>query len=121
MGLEAFVAWLEAPDAWLEAHEAWLETPDAWPGGTDGRTDVRTDRTKSPYSVGHRPVRGRCPKKKEREREREREKDRVDCHWVAPEAIWGKNKIRQNDGYTGVIFPGLHFVYILPEDCWLGL
>ena len=62
-GLEALEAWLEAPDAWLEAHEAWLEALDAWPGGgTDGWTDVRTDRTKSPYSIGHRPLRGRCPK-----------------------------------------------------------
>ena len=62
--LEALEAWLEAPDAWLEAHEAWLEAPEAWRGGgqTYGRTDVRTDRTKSPYSIGHRPLRGRCPK-----------------------------------------------------------
>ena len=34
--------------------------------GSGGRTDVRTygrtDRTKSPYSKGHRPLRGRCPK-----------------------------------------------------------
>ena len=30
-------------------------------------------RTKSPYSTGHRPLRGRCPK---RERERKRETDR---------------------------------------------
>ena len=67
-GLEALEAWLEAPDAWLEAHEAWLEAPEAWPGGgrTDGRTDVRTDRTKSPYSIGHRPLRGRCPKRRMR-------------------------------------------------------
>ena len=28
-----------------------------------GRTDRRTERTKSPYSIGHRPLRGRCPKK----------------------------------------------------------
>ena len=62
--LEAPEAWLEAPDTWLEAQEAWLEAPDAWRGGgrTYVRTDRRTDRTKSPYSIGHRPLRGRCPK-----------------------------------------------------------
>ena len=69
--LEACTAWLEAPnarletpEAWLEAPEAWLEAPEAWwwGGRTDVRTYVRTDRTKSPYSIGHRPLRGRCPK-----------------------------------------------------------
>ena len=58
--LEAPEAWLEAPDAWLEASDAWLNAPEAWLGRTYGRTDVRT---KSPYSIGHRPLRGRCPKR----------------------------------------------------------
>ena len=31
-------------------------------GGTYGRTDVHTYRTKSSYSTGHRPLGGRCPK-----------------------------------------------------------
>ena len=37
----------------------------------DGRTDGRRDgRTKSPCSIGHRPLQGRCPKREEGKRER---------------------------------------------------
>ena len=60
-------ACLEAPEAWLEASEAWLE---AWLGG---RTYVRT---KSPYSIGHRPLRGRCLKSRQRE-------ETFNCHAVS--------------------------------------
>ena len=63
---------MEAPEARLEAPEAWLEAPEAWIVGgrtdvrTDGCTDGRTDvRTNSPCSIGHRPLRGRCPKRKD--------------------------------------------------------
>ena len=55
----------EAPEAWLRKplRPGWRPlTPGGGGGRTDVRTYVRTDRTKSPYSIGHRPLRGRCPK-----------------------------------------------------------
>ena len=67
---------MEAPEAWLGACEAWPGTPEAslrasealLGGGRDKQTYVRMDgqkngRThKSPYSIGHCPLQGCCPK-----------------------------------------------------------
>ena len=83
--LEAPKAWLEAPEAWLETPVAWLEAPEAWLGGTYVRTDVRT---KFPYSIGHRSLRGRYPKSIESSKiddeintVRNRERARVGVLW----------------------------------------
>ena len=56
-------AWLEAPDALMEAPKTLLEAPEILLGGGNVRTDGRIDRTKFPYSIGQRPLQGRCPKK----------------------------------------------------------
>ena len=73
--LAAQEAWLAAPEAWLAASEAWLVAPEAslvapeaWLAASEawleggGRTYGRTYGTKSPYSTGHRPFQGCCPK-----------------------------------------------------------
>ena len=69
-------------------------------GGGDGRTyvrtDRRTDRTKSPYSKGHRFLRGRCPKrrksaqaiKKESDKEMTFKKDFSFCDFLRRDKRW---------------------------------
>ena len=49
--------------------------------------DVRTDRTKSPYSIGHLPLRGRCPKKEGRKEGRKKQ-----IKEIASETLHGGRK-----------------------------
>ena len=56
-------AWLAAPQAWLAGPQTWLDGPE---GGTNGRTNERTDKHTEnlPIQQDFVPYRGCSPKKK---------------------------------------------------------